>query len=113
MLLVGRQRAATAHRRGLEDVAVIRRTDERGNLRASSSLEVCPVSGNHGLTSIGQNEHELQAAGHARMPENLQTLPFKWVVRTSDGHPFWEVLLVGSVSGCSSITFSIICCSRK
>jgi hypothetical protein len=69
-----------------------------GNLRAAvSSLEVCPISGNQRLTSVGQNEHELQAARHAGMPENLQRLPFKWVVRTSDGHPFWEVLMVGSV----------------
>jgi hypothetical protein len=64
---------------------------------ALSGLEVCPVSGNQGLTSVRQNEHELQAARHARMPENLQRLPFKWVVRTSDGHPFREVLMVGSV----------------
>lgn len=31
------------------------------------------------------------------MPENLQRLPFKWVVRMGDGHPFREVLTVGSV----------------
>ena len=68
-----------------------------GNLRALSILKVCPVSRDQGLTSVGQNEHELQAVGHARMPENLQRLPFKWVVRTSDGHPFREVLMVGSV----------------
>ena len=80
-------------------------------MRGFSSLEVCPVSGNQGLTSIGQNEHELQAAGHARMPEDLQRLPFKWVVRTSDGHPFREVLMVGSVSGCSSTRFHMTCFS--
>src|SRR6266853_4351639 len=77
---------------------VIRRADELRNLRlAVIRLEVCPVSGNQRLTSVRKNEHELQATGHAGMPENLQRLSFKWVMRTGDGHPFREVLMVGIV----------------
>jgi hypothetical protein len=90
---------------------VIRRADELRNLRSAvSRLEVRPVSGNQRLTSVRQNEHELQAAGHAGMPENLQRLSLKWVMRTGDRHPLREVLMLGSVWWFPSITFSIICC---
>jgi hypothetical protein len=77
------------------------------------SLEVCPVSGDQRLTSVGKDEHELQAAGHAGMPENLQRLPLKWMVGTGDGHPFWEVLMVGSVWWCPLTTFSTIYCWKR
>jgi len=62
-----------------------------------SSLEIRPVSRNQRLTTVGQHEHELQAAGHAGVPENLQRLSFKRVMRPGDRHAFWKVLMVGSV----------------
>jgi hypothetical protein len=77
---------------------VIRTADELRNLRSAViGLEVCPVSGDQRLTSVRQNEHELQAAGHAGLPEDLQRLSLKWVMRTGDSHSFRKVLMVGSV----------------
>ena len=61
-------------------------------------LEVRPIGRDQRLTSVRQNENELQAAAHARLPEDLQRLSFEGVMRTRDGHPFRKVLMMGSVS---------------
>ena len=77
---------------------VIQRADQRRGLRkAGRSLEVGPVGGNQRLTSVRQNEDELQAAAHARVSEHLQSPPLERVMRTRDGRPFRKVLMVGSV----------------
>ena len=83
---------------------VIRRAHQLRTLRpAVISLDVCPVSGDQRLTAVWQNEHELQAATHTGMPENLERLSFKWVMGTGDRNAIWKVLMVGSVWWCSSI----------
>jgi hypothetical protein len=66
-------------------------------LCAGRILEVGPVGGDQRLASVRQNENELQAAAHARMPENFQRLSLKWMMWTSDGHSFREVPMMGSV----------------
>jgi hypothetical protein len=77
---------------------VIQRADERRILRrARSSLEVRPIGGDQRLTSVRQNEDELQAAGHARLAEDLQRLSLEGMMRTGDRYPFRKVLTVGSV----------------
>ena len=77
---------------------VIQRADERRILRrARSSLEVRPIGGDQRLASVRQNEDELQAAGHARLAEDLQRLSLEGVMRAGDGHALWKVLTVGSV----------------
>ena len=82
---------------------VIQRADERRILWcAGGSLEVGPIGGDQRLASVRQNENELQAAGHAGLPEDLQRLSLEWVMRTRDGHAFGEVLMMGSVSWCPS-----------
>jgi len=84
---------------------VIQRADQRRGLRkAGRSFEVGPVGGNQRLTSVRQKEHELQTAGHVGLPEDLQRLSFEGVMGTGDGHPFREVLMMGSVSWCPSTT---------
>jgi hypothetical protein len=83
---------------------VIQRTDEVRWRLAVSSVEVCPLGGNQRLTAVRQYDHKLQAAGHAGLPKDLQRLPMEWMMRTSDGHTFGEVLMVGSVSWCPSTT---------
>ena len=83
---------------------IIQRADQRRGLRkAGRSLEVSPIGGDQRLASIRQNENELQAIGHARLPEDLQRLSFEWVMGTGDGHAFGEVLMMGSVSWFPSI----------
>jgi len=81
---------------------VIQRTDEVRWRLAVSSVEVCPLGGNQRLTAVRQYDHKLQAAGHAGLPKDLQRLPMEWMMRTCDGHTFWKVLMVGSVSWCPS-----------
>jgi hypothetical protein len=81
---------------------VIQRTDEVSWRLAVSSVEVCPLGGNQRLTAVRQNNHKLQAAGHAGLPKDLQRLPVEWMMRTRDGHTFGKVLMMGSVSWCSS-----------
>lgn len=56
---------------------VIQRADEHRRLRrARDSFEVCPVGGDQRLTAVRQNENELQAAAHARLPQDFKRLPF-------------------------------------
>ena len=76
-----------------------------------AGLEVGPLGGDQGLASIRQNQDELQAAVAVRVPEHLQRLAFKSVVRAGDGHPLREVLRVGSVWRCPSIRFRTNGCS--
>ena len=77
---------------------VIERADELRILwGAGRSLDVRPIGRDQRLTSVRQNENELQAAAHARVPEHLQRLPLERVMQTRDGYPFRKVLMVGSV----------------
>jgi len=65
--------------------------------RAGSGLEIRPFGGDQRLTSVRQNDNELQAVAHVRVTEDLQRLSFEGVMRASDGHPFWKVPMMGSV----------------
>jgi hypothetical protein len=65
--------------------------------RVGGGVEVRPFRGDERLTSVRQNQDELQAAAHARVSEHLQSPSVEWVMRTGDGHPFRKVLRVGSV----------------
>src|SRR6185437_13342572 len=57
---------------------IIQRADQRRGLRkAGRSLEIGPVGGDKRLASIRQNENELHAIAHARLPEDLQRLSFE------------------------------------
>jgi hypothetical protein len=71
--------------------------------RRCRSDEVRPFSGNEGLTSIRQDQYELQAGGHARLAKDLQRLSMERMMRASDGDAFGKVLMMGSVWWCSSI----------
>jgi hypothetical protein len=84
---------------------IIQRADQRRGLRKGGrSFEISPVGGDQRLAAIRQNENQLQAIGHARLPEDLQRLSFERVMRTRDGHAFGEVLVMGSVSWFPSTT---------
>jgi hypothetical protein len=85
---------------------VIQRADEHRSLwRAGGRLEICPIGRNQRFTTVWQYKHELQAGGHAGLPQNLQRLSMKWVMRTRDSHTFGELLMMGSVSWRPSIRF--------
>jgi hypothetical protein len=75
---------------------IFKRPDELRSLRSTGG-EVRPLRRDQRLTSVRQNENELQAAAHARLPEHLQRLPLERVMQTRDGYPFRKVLMVGSV----------------
>jgi len=77
---------------------VVQRGDGRGlRWRAGDGVEVSPVGGDQRLTSVRQNEHELQAAAHARVSQQLQGLSLEGVMRAGDGHSLREVPMAGSV----------------
>jgi hypothetical protein len=81
-----------------ETKQIFQRADELGaRWRACRGYEVRPFGGNQRLTSVRQNEHELQAAGHASVPEDFQRLPFERMMRTGNGRSLRELLTVGSV----------------
>jgi hypothetical protein len=82
---------------------VIWRADELRRFRAAIIVEVCPFSGNQRFTSIRENKQKLQGPAHAGLPQKLQRLSFKGVVRTNNCYSLREVLMVGSVSRCPSI----------
>jgi len=85
---------------------VIERADEKRSLwRAGGSLEIRPVGRDQRLTAVWQDEHELQAGGHAGLPQDLQRLSMERMMRTRDGHPFGEELMVGSVWWFPSIRY--------
>ena len=60
-------------------------------------LEVRPSGGDQRLASVRQNQNELQSVLPVRVSQDFQRLSFERVVRTRDGHPLGEVLMVGSV----------------
>jgi hypothetical protein len=99
----------SAAQEGIDEIAktqqLIQRTDERRILwRGGSGLEVRPIGGDQRFTPVRQNEDELQAAGHARLAEDLQRLSLEGMMRTGDRYPFRIVLTVGSVWCFPSIT---------
>jgi hypothetical protein len=87
---------------------VIERADEQRSLwRAGRSLEIRPVGGDQRLTAVWQDEHELQAGGHAGLPQDLQRLSMERMMRTRDGHTFRKELMLGSVWWFPSTRFRI------
>jgi len=89
---------------------VIERADEKRSLwRAGGSLEIRPVGGDQRLTAVWQDEHELQAGGHAGLPQDLQRVSMERMMRTRDGHPFGEELMLGSVWWFPSTRFRTNC----
>jgi hypothetical protein len=77
---------------------VIQRTDERGSLcHKELGLDICPIGGDQGFTPVRENEDELQAAAHACLAEDLQSLSLEGMMRTGDRYPLRKVLTVGSV----------------
>jgi hypothetical protein len=82
-----------------EPQEVVERADELRNFDGVGGfLKIGPISGDHGLAAVGQNEHELQAVRHARLSKNLQTLSLEGVMATRDSHARGKVLMMGSVS---------------
>ncbi len=72
-----------------ETQQVLQRAQElKGLWCGGSRFEVRPIDGDQRFTSVRQNDNELQTVGHARLPEYLQRLSLKWVMRAGDGHPF-------------------------
>ena len=65
--------------------------------RAGGGFEIRPISGDQRLASVWQNENELQAAAHVRVPEYLQRLSLEGMMRAGDGHSLGKVLMMGSV----------------
>jgi hypothetical protein len=89
---------------------VIQRADKLRALRQAGRIfEVRPVGGDQRFTAVWQNKNELQAIRHAGLTEDLQRLSVEWVMRTRDGHPFGEVLMMGSVWWFPSTTLTKIC----
>jgi hypothetical protein len=89
---------------------VIERANEKRSLRrAGGSLEIRPVGGDQRLTAVWQDKHELQAGGHAGLPQNLQRLSMKRMMRTRDGHTFGKELMLGSVWWFPSTRFRTNC----
>src|SRR5262249_33671770 len=80
-----------------ETLQIIERADKHGTLWRESSFEVRPFGGDERLTAVRQNEHELQARGHAGLSQDLQRLSVEWMMRARDGHAFGKLLMVGSV----------------
>jgi hypothetical protein len=77
---------------------VIERADEQRSLwRAGGGFEIRPVGGDQRLTAVWQDKHELQACGHADVPQDLQRLSMERMMQTRDGHAFGEELMLGSV----------------
>ena len=77
---------------------VIQRADEASLRRyAGISVDVRPIGGDQRLTAVRQNENELQATAHSRVPEHLQRLSLKWVARAGNGHPLRKLLMLGSL----------------
>jgi hypothetical protein len=69
----------------------------RFRIRAWGRFEIGPFSGNQRLAAVRQDENELQAAAHVRMPEDLQGPSFERMMWTRDLHSLGEVPRVGSV----------------
>jgi hypothetical protein len=65
-------------------------------------MEIGPVGRDQRLTSVRQNEHELQARGHAGLPQDLERLSMEWMMRPCDGDAFGKVLTMGSLWWCPS-----------
>jgi hypothetical protein len=78
---------------------IFKRPDKLRSLRGTGG-EVRPLGRDQRLTSVRQNENELQAAAHARLTEHLKRLSLEGVMWASDDHPFREVPMVGSVWWC-------------
>jgi hypothetical protein len=68
-----------------------------GVLRLSCRDKVCPISGNHGLASIGQDQDKVQLALAMDCSEDLKRFSFEWVVAASNRDPLGKVLMMGSV----------------
>jgi hypothetical protein len=77
--------------------------------RAGGVVEVGPLRRDQRLTSVRQNENELQAAAHARVPQDLQGLSFEGMMQARDDHPLREVLTVGSLWWFPSTRFRTNC----
>jgi hypothetical protein len=75
---------------------IFKRPDELRTLRSATG-EVRPFRGDQRLASVWQDENELQAAAHVRVPQDLQGLSFEGVMRAGDDHSLREVPTVGSV----------------
>jgi hypothetical protein len=54
--------------------------------RAVGGVEVRPIGRDQRLTSVRQNQNELQAPAHVRVPEDLQTLSFERMMRAGNGY---------------------------
>src|SRR5258708_23939475 len=77
---------------------VMERADQKRSLwRAGGSLEIRPVGRDQRLTAVRQDEHELQAGGHAGLPQDLQRLSMERMMRTPHGHPFRAELMFVSL----------------
>jgi hypothetical protein len=89
---------------------VIQRAEQLRTRRcARRILEVGPIGGDKRLAAVRKNQYELQTVRHACLSEDLQRLSFEGMMRTRDGHPFWELLMMGSVSWFPSTTSGRIC----
>jgi hypothetical protein len=104
------RRVSGAAQESIREIAeakqVLQRADELKVLwRVCVGFEIGPFRRDQRLTAVRQNENELQTAAHVRVPQNLQRLPLKGVMRTRDGHLLREVLTVGSVWWFPSIRF--------
>ena len=73
--------------------------------RARRIYEVGPPRRDQRFAAVWENEEELQAVGHAGLPEDLQRSSFEWVMEASNGDPFRELPMMGSLSWFPSITF--------
>jgi hypothetical protein len=96
------RQVGSALEEGIRQAAKTQQVIQRANKlrllwRAGNSFDVCPIGGDQRLTSVRQYGQELQATGHACLPEHFKRLPLEWVVRTGDSHSLRKVLMVGSV----------------
>jgi hypothetical protein len=94
--------AGNAAEESIDKTAELKQVVQRGGQfrtgwNGCGRIEIGPSGRDKRLAAIRQNENELQATAHVRMPEHLQRLPCKRVMRARDDHSLEEVLSVGSV----------------
>lgn len=65
--------------------------------RDGARLEVRPFSGNQGLTSVRQNQDEMQAAVPVGVSQDIEGSAVKRVIGARDCYPLGKVPGVGSV----------------
>jgi hypothetical protein len=99
------RRAGEAAEQRIDDRAQAKQILQRSQVGAGLSVdwgghggvEVSPLGGDQGPTSVRQDEDQLQPSVSVRLAQDGQGLPFKRMMWADDGHALREVPELGSV----------------